>query len=205
MGLPRSSYYYRSKREKQNDTDIADIINDISIEHPYYDYRRVTAALKRKGLIINHKKVYRIMRDNNILCKIKKSFNRTTNSTHSYKKYPNLIKNTVAKHINEIFNADITYIRILTSFVYLAAIIDAYSRKIVGYGLGKTLSTELTIAALKDAILNRKPNFGLIHHSDCGIQYCSNRYIKILNENDILISMSDKASPYDNSIIESFF
>lgn len=168
MGLSRSSYYYKVKEVRKNDADIADIINDIALEHPYYGYRRVTAALKRKGLVINHKKAYRIMKDNNILCKIKKSFNKTTNSAHNLKKYPNLIKDIVAKRINQIWHADITYIRILTSFVYLAAVIDAYSRKIVGYSLGKTLSADLTIEALKDAVSKRDTS-NLIHHSDCGV------------------------------------
>ncbi len=204
MGLSRSTYYFKSKRERQDDADTKEMINIIALEYPYYGYRRVTATLKRKGLIINHKKVHKIMKDNNILCKIKKSFKKTTNSAHNYKKYKNLIKDIVAKRINQVWHADITYIRILTSFVYLSAIIDAYSRKIVGYGLGKTLSADLTIEALKDAILKRDTS-DLIHHSDQGIQYCSSDYVNILNENHILISMSDKANPYDNSIIESFF
>ncbi len=156
------------------------------------------------GTDIARLKLRIIMKDNNILCKIKKSFKKTTNSAHNLKKYPNLIKNIIPQRINQILNADITYIRILTSFVYLAAIIDAYSRKIIGYSLGKTLSADLTIAALTDAVSKRDTS-DLIHHSDQGIQYCSNRYVKILNKNGILISMSNKASPYDNSIIESFF
>jgi len=184
--------------------ELEDIINDIALEFPYYGYRRVTAALKRKKLIINHKKVHRIMKDNNILCKIKRSFKKTTNSVHNYKKYKNLIKDMVVDRPDQIWHADITYIRILTSFVYLAIVIDAYSRKIIGYGLGKTLSADLTIEALKDAISKRDVS-DLIHHSDQGIQYCSNRYVNILKEKGIFISMSGKASPYDNSIIESFF
>ena len=168
MGISRPSYYYKSKKRKPEDAELEDIISDIALDFPYYGYRRVTATLKRKGLIINHKKVHRIMKDNNILCKIKRSFKKTTNSAHNLKKYPNLIKDIIPQRINQIWHADITYIRILTSFVYLAAIIDAYSRKIVGYSLGKTLSADLTIAALKDAILNRDVS-DLIHHSDCGI------------------------------------
>ncbi|GAG58810.1 unnamed protein product [marine sediment metagenome] len=204
MGISRPTYYYKPKKRKPEDVELEDIINDIALEFPYYGYRRVTATLKRKGLIINHKKVHRIMKDNNILCKIKKSFKKTTNSAHNLKKYKNLIKNIIPQRINQVWHADITYIRILTSFVYLAAIIDAYSRKIVGYGLGKTLSADLTIAALKDAIVKRDVS-DLIHHSDQGIQYCSSDYVNILNENHIKISMSDRANPYDNSIIESFF
>ncbi|GAI38221.1 unnamed protein product, partial [marine sediment metagenome] len=119
--------------------------------------------------------------------------------------YPNLIKNVVASQINQIWHADITYIRILASFVYLAAIIDEYSRKIVGYGLGRTLSADLPLAALTYAIEKRKPGSNLIHHSDQGIQYCSYGYIKVLEKYSIAISMSSKANPYDNAKIESFF
>ena len=204
MGISRPTYYYKPRKRKPEDVELEDIINDIALEFPYYGYRRVTAELKRQNIVINHKKVHRIMKDNNILCKIKRSFKKTTNSAHNYKKYKNLIKNIIPQRINEIWNADITYIRILTSFVYLAIVIDTYSRKIVGYGLGKTLSADLTIEALKDAILKRDVS-DLIHHSDQGIQYCSSDYVKILKEYGIAISMSSKASPYDNSIIESFF
>ena len=205
MGISRSTYYYKPKGSKSYDADLADRINDIALKYPYYGYRRVTAVLKRDGTVVNHKKVYRIMKDKNILCRIRKSFTRTTNSAHSLTKYPNLIKDIVPFQINQIWHADITYIRILASFVYLAAIIDGYSRKIVGYGLGRTLSADLSIAALTCAIEKRKPDSSLIHHSDQGIQYCSSEYIKILNEHGIAISMSSKANPYDNAKIESFF
>ena len=126
MGISRSTYYYKPKGGKSYDADLADRINDIALEYPYYGYRRITAALKRDGTVVNHKKVYRIMKDKNILCRIRKSFARTTNSAHSLTKYPNLIKNIVVSHLDQIWHADITYIRILASFVYLAAIIDGY-------------------------------------------------------------------------------
>jgi len=205
VGISRSTYYFKPKKDSKKDADLADRINDIALKYPYYGYRRITAALKRDGVVVNHKKVYRIMKDKNILCRIRKSFARTTNSAHRLAKYPNLIKNVVASQINQIWHADITYIRILASFVYLAAIIDGYSRKIVGYGLGRTLSADLPLAALTYAIEKRKPGSNLIHHSDQGIQYCSYGYIKVLEKYSIAISMSSKANPYDNAKIESFF
>jgi len=204
VGISRSTYYYKPKNDSKKDADLADKINDIALEYPYYGYRRITQALKRDGIKVNHKKVYRIMKDKNILCRARKSF-RTTNSAHSLTKYPNLIKNIVAERINQIWHADITYIRISASFIYLAAIIDGCSRKVVGYGLAKTLSADLPMAALRDAIEKRKPGSNLIHHSDQGIQYCSYDYIEVLNEYGITISMSSKANPYDNAKIESFF
>ena len=170
MGISRSTYYYKPKNDSKKDADLADKINDIALEYPYYGYRRITQALKRDGIKVNHKKVYRIMKDKNILCRARKSF-RTTNSAHSLTRYPNLIKNIVAERINQIWHADITYIRISASFVYLAAIIDGCSRKVVGCGLAKTLSADLPMAALRDAIEKRKPGSNLIHHSDQGMSF----------------------------------
>jgi len=144
------------------------------------------------------------MRDKNLLCRARKAFRATTDSSHGFKKYPNLIEDLVPYRIDQLWHADITYIRIVNSFVYLAALIDGFSRKVVGYGLGRTLSADLAIAAIKDAISKRDTD-DLIHHSDQGIQYCSSEYIEILNGHNIAISMSGKANPYDNAKIESFF
>ena len=144
------------------------------------------------------------MRNKNLLCRSRKSFKATTDSSHSLKKYSNLIDDLIPYRTDQVWHADITYIRIANSFVYLAALIDGFSRKVIGYGLGRTLSAELAIAALKDAVSRRNTD-DLIHHSDQGIQYCSLEYIEILDEHNIAISMSGKANPYDNAKIESFF
>ena len=144
------------------------------------------------------------MRDKNLLCKARKSFRATTDSSHGLTKYPNLIDGLMPYRTDQLWHADITYIRIVNSFVYLAALIDGFSRKIIGYGLGRTLSADLAIAALKDAISKRDTG-DIIHHSDQGIQYCSYEYVKILKGHEIAISMSGKANPYDNAKIESFF
>jgi transposase InsO family protein len=204
VSIPRSKHYYKSKKDAHRDLAILEAIKAIALDFPSYGYRRITASLKREGLIINHKKVYRIMAVNGICCSIRRPYKHTTNSNHNFAKYPNLVKNLVPVRLNQVWHADITYIRFESSFAYLAAIIDGLSRKAVGYAIGKTLSPALTISALKDAIGSRETD-GLIHHSDQGFQYCSSRYIEILKENGIQVSMSDKANPYDNAKMESFF
>jgi putative transposase len=204
MSIPRSKYYYRPKKDAKKDTAILEAIKSIALDFPSYGYRRITAALRRGDMIVNHKKVLRIMRENGILCSIRRPYRHITNSNHGLAKYPNLVKNIIPSRLNQVWHADITYIRFEASFAYLAAIIDGFSRRAVGYAIGRTLSPSLTISALKDAIKSRDTN-GLIHHSDQGFQYCSLKYIKILNENGIAISMSDKANPYDNAKMESFF
>jgi putative transposase len=204
MGICRSSYYYKPEDKPKYDLYLADKINDIATEFASYGYRRITAALKRDGIHVNHKKVLRIMKQENILAKAQKAYKATTNSSHSLLRYSNLVKNLALTRMDQVWNADITYIRIATGFVYLAALIDGFSRYIVGYALGRSLSPVLTIAALNDAISKRKTK-DLIHHSDRGIQYCSADYVKILKDKHIEISMSDKANPYDNAKIESFF
>jgi len=204
VNVSRSKHYYKSKKDTHKDSAILETIKVIALDFPSYGYRRITAALKRQGIAVNHKKVYRIMAQNGILCSIRRSYRHTTNSNHNLAKYPNLVKNLVPVRLNQIWHADITYLRFAASFAYLAAIIDGLSRKAVGYAIGKTLSPALTISALKDAICSRETD-GLIHHSDQGFQYCSSRYIEILKDKGILISMSDKANPYDNAKMESFF
>jgi len=168
MDIKRSTLYYRQKDnldKKIKEADIKDKIATISYKHPYYLYRRITAQLRREKVIVNHKKVLKMMQEMGIQGKIKRKYVTTTNSKHNNRIYHNLIKNKIITGINQIWCSDITYIRILNGFVYLAAIIDVYSRKIVGYALGKTLSPKLAIAALNMAIATRKTD-NLIHHSD---------------------------------------
>ncbi len=207
MDISRSTYYYRPRRnlaKKKRDADIADLIEAICYEHPYYGYRRVTAALKRKGMVVNHKKVLKIMKKMGIQCRKRKRFAVTTDSKHTLKVYPNLAKDLILNRTDQLWCADITYIRIFTGFVYLAALIDAFSRYIVGYAIGKTLAAKLPLEALKMAVRGRNTD-DLIHHSDKGIQYCSYEYVELLESCKIKISMTAKASPYENATIESFF
>ena len=187
MNLNRSSYYYKSKEksylQKKQETNIKDRIEHIVCEYPGYGYRRVTKQLEREGYHIKHKRVLRIMRENSLLHAVTRSYKRTTNSKHSYPRYPNLIKNLDVERLNQVWVADITYIRIRASFVYLAVILDSYYRKVIGYSLSHRLDTELASRALKMAIDERKPEAGCIHHSDQGVQYASYRYVKDLNAN----------------------
>ena len=209
MDLSRGTYYYESKVKKEEslkrEADIRDCIESIACEFPRYGYRRITKQLHREGFMVNHKKVLRIMRENSLLCSFKRKWIRTTDSRHSFRRYPNLIKKRVPGGMNEIWVADITYILVMTAFVYLAVILDAFSRKVVGYAISKSLCNDLTIQALKSAIVLRKPDNGCIHHSDQGIQYACKEYVDILEENGFCISMSAKGSPYDNAMAESFF
>lgn len=179
-------------------------IEEIICEMPGYGYRRVTKQLQRDGYSINHKKVLKIMRENELLCKRKRSYRRTTNSKHPYPRYPNLIKEIVPNTPNQIWVADITYIRIATRFIYLAVIIDIFSRKVVGWSLSQSLDAKLTISALDRAIANRIPLTGLIHHSDQGFQYAWPDYVHKLKEHKIEISMAAKGNPYENAFAESF-
>lgn len=203
MGIARSTYYYKPKKNPP-DMELAERIEAIALDFLSYGYRRITAQLHRQGLKVNHKRVLRLMRDKNLLCRSRRAFKATTDSSHGLKKYPNLIDDLIPYRIDQLWHADITYIRIAASFVYLAAIIDGFSRKVVGYALGRILTADLAVAALLDAISKRNTD-NLIHHSDQGIQYCSNEYVKILKDHEIAISMSGKANPYDNAKIESFF
>lgn len=161
MGIKRSTLYYQPKGNLDKK------IKDISYKHPYYGYRRITAQLRRDKLIVNHKKILKIMKELGIQGRIKRRYITTTNSKHNNRIYSNLIKDKELTGINQVWCADITYIRILNGFVYLSAIIDIYSRKIVGYAIGKTLSPKLAIAALNMAITTRKTD-NLIHHYRSG-------------------------------------
>ncbi len=207
MGIKRSAYYYQKKEDSANAQQeilLQEKIQRIAYQYPYYGYRRITAQLQRENFKVNHKRVLRIMRQLGIQARVKRRYTTTTNSRHSHRIYPNLIKDKIVTGINQVWCSDITYIRIFTGFVYLAVIIDIYSRKIVGYAIAKTLSPELTIAALHMAIANRNTD-ELIHHSDQGVQYASSDYVSLLEEHDIRISMSAKGNPYDNAYVESFF
>jgi len=205
MDIKRSTYYYQKKvnmAKIQQETLLKEKIQQIAYEHPYYGYRRITAQLHREKIKVNHKRVVQMMRELGIKGGIKRKYVTTTNSRHNNRIYPNLIKDFLPTGINQVWCSDITYISILFGFVYLAVIIDIYSRKIVGYAIGKSLSPQWAIAALNMAIVTRNTD-KLIHHSDQGIQYACKDYIKILKDNGIRISMSAKGNPYDNAFAES--
>lgn len=208
MELPRSTFYYRIRNQDEKhkqDADLRDRIEALVLDFPGYGYRRVTHALNRQGIRVNHKRVLMVMRQEGLLCSKKRRFLTTTDSNHSFLVYPNLLKDSKVTHLNQVWIADITYIRLLHEFAYLAAILDAFSRKVVGWALGKTVSSELTLAALQSALITRKPPAGCIHHSDRGVQYACTEYIKTLKEAHLKPSMTLKGNPYDNAMIERFF
>ena len=186
------------------DIDLRDEIQRIALEWPCYGWRRVTAELRRRGWTVNHKRVRRILREDNLLCLRRRKFVMTTDSNHNRPVYPNLAGELVLTGINQLWVADITYIRLEVEFVYLAVVLDAYSRRVIGWELDRTLEDDLSLAALRMALRSRTPAAGLVHHSDRGIQYASGDYTDLLKDNKILISMSRKGNPYDNAICESF-
>ncbi len=208
FGVSRSWYYEKpTKAERQAKEDVAlrDAIEHIVLEFPGYGYRRVTEALKRQGWCLNHKKVLRVMRKESLLCQLKRRFKPTTDSAHSLRRYPNLIKDAALDGPDEGWVADITYIRLPQSFCYLASILDDFSRYCVGWSLSRWIDTRLTLSALEMALSKRLPQPGLIHHSDQGVQYASSEYVSRLEEAGVLISMAAVGNPYENAKAESFF
>lgn len=203
MNLPRSSYYHTSNASDADEA-LAARIEEIAAEYEKYGYRRMTAQLHREGINVNHKKVSRIMRQKGLKAKQTRRYVKTTDSNHPYPVYPNLIKNLPVTAINQVWVADITYIRILTAFVYLAVILDLCSRKAIGCALSRHIDTALSLEALRLAIQNRNPPPGVIHHSDQGVQYAAHDYIDELKKHKFQISMSRKGNPYDNAAAESF-
>jgi transposase InsO family protein len=209
MGLAVSSFYYKprgnSPEQIEAEADLKGKIEVICLEFPRYGYRRVTEQLKREGLRVNHKKVLRLMKESDLLCRVKRRWVKTTDSRHRFPRYPNLIRGMVIRCLNQVWLSDITYIRIRTGFVYLAAILDAYSRKVIGYAVSMSLDTALTLEALKMAIVRRRPGCGVIHHSDQGVQYASREYVDELRRHGFKISMARAGNPYENAMMESFF
>jgi transposase InsO family protein len=208
LNLSLSSYYYKSKEqvlsEVKKENDLLDHIERIALEFPRYGYRRITHQLEREGITVNHKRVLRLMRESSLLVATKRKWVKTTDSNHCYPVYSNLVKDFILTGINQIWVVDITYIRILLGFVYLAVILDAFSRKALGYCISKSLDTELALQALRMAIQRRIPQKGVIHHSDQGVQYASKDYTDELLKHGFKISMSRKGNPYDNAKAESF-
>jgi putative transposase len=203
--VSRASYYrFVGSVAQDQDMELRNAIQKIAISRPTYGYRRVQAELKRRGQQVNHKRVRRLMREDNLLCVRRRSFVRTTDSKHGFTVYPNLAKGMVLTDINQLWVADITYIRLRSEFVYLAVILDAYSRRVIGWELSNSLAAELAVGALRMALNGRRFAPGLIHHSDRGVQYASGDYTELLRAHKIQISMSRRGNPYDNAQAESF-
>ena len=204
--VSRSGYYRFIKpgEDRAEEMELRDTIQKIAIQMPAYGYRRITAELGRRHWVVNRKRVLRIMREDNLLCLRRRSFVRTTNSDHKLPIYPNLAKDLRVSGLNQLWVADITYIRLMHEFVYLAVILDSFSRRVIGWALGRTLESDLAVDALRMAIKGGRVQPGLIHHSDRGSQYASRVYTDLLEERGIRISMSRRGNPYDNAQAESF-
>ena len=206
-GVSRTGFYRSLKEQEpvQEDMQVRSIIQQIFAEHKRrYGYRRVSAELRRRGMLVNHKRVARLMREDNLLAMQPKSFVVTTDSDHELEVYLNLASRMKLTGINQLWVADITYIRLHREFVFLAVILDVFSRKVVGWELDRTLTARLPIAALEKATADRKPLPGAVHHSDRGVQYASGAYVAVLRKHGMIPSMSRPANPYDNASCESF-
>ncbi len=204
MNLARSTFYDEPKGQAVGDAKVVQKIGEICAEYPRYDYRRVTAQLSRDGLAVNHKRVMRIMHEQGLSVRPRRRFMATTDSNHAGPIFPNLARDLMPTGPNELWVADLTYIAIARDFVYLAVILDAWSRRVVGYALGRAIDTRLTLAALRSAIEGRRPRQGCVHHSDRGAQYAAEQYRQLLGDHGLRGSMGRRGNPYDNAKAESF-
>jgi putative transposase len=205
-GVSRAGFYRWRHRPEAMDgnIDLRDEIQRIALEWPCYGRRRITAELKRRGWGVNHKRVWRIMREDNLLCLRKRKFVLTTDPNHHLPVAENLARGMVLTGIDQLWVADITYIRLAEEFIYLAVLLDAYSRRVIGWALDRTLRAELALAALRMALRGRRPGPGWMHHSDQGVQYACHDYVGQVREHGGLLSMSRRANPWDNAACESF-
>jgi putative transposase len=206
-GVSRSGFYRYSEDRPQRpdgDMELRDAIHRIALEWPSYGRPRITAELRRQGWTVNPKRVRRLLKEDNLLCLRKRKFVVTTDSNHGRKVYPNLAGEMTLTGTDQLWVADITYVRLQEEFIFLAVILDAYSRRVIGWALDRTMEDDLTLAALRMALAGRNVRPGLVHHSDRGSQYASNEYTDLLKGSGIDISMSRKGNPWDNAACESF-
>jgi transposase InsO family protein len=207
-GVSRSAYYrdWRTRAPRREEVSLRDGVQRLCLAHRHYGYRRISALLRREGWPVNHKRVLRLMREDNLLCLRKRSFRpATTDSRHGWRVWPNLARHMVPIAANQLWVADITYVRLAEAFVYLAVVIDAFSRKVVGWAMESHLRAELALDALEMALASRTyDRHRLVHHSDRGIQYACSDYVRRLEIAGIVPSMSKVGCPYDNAIAESF-
>jgi putative transposase len=207
LGRVSRSGFYRfedTEPDPDRDMDLRDVIQKVAVEWPAYGRPRMTKELRRRGWKVNPKRVYQLMREDNLLCVRQRKFVVTTDSNHTRRVYSNLARNMILTGTDQLWRADITYIRLRDEFVFLAVILDAYSRRVIGWALDRTMEDSLTLTALRMALARRVVEAGLVHHSDRGSQYASNDYTDLLQANGITISMSRKGNPWDNAACESF-
>ena len=204
--VSRAGWYRRSSQKDQpaRDVELRSELQKIALEWSAYGSRRITAELRRRGWEVNRKRVQRLLREDNLLCLRKRKFAITTDSDHALRVYPNLARKMTLSGVNQLWRADITYIRLEAEFVYLAVILDAFSRRVIGWALDHSMEDSLTLDALRMALATRAIGPELVHHSDRGVQYASGEYTQMLKDRHIRISMSRKANPWDNAACESF-
>ena len=204
--ISRASYYRRWQSRKPNQEQMAlrDRLQQLALKYRYYGYRPITKLLKREGWVVNHKRVLRLMREDNLLSLRRRKFVITTDSGHDRPLYPNLARSMQVTALDQLWVADITYVRLTTEFIYMAVILDVHSRRVIGWAIGRNLNSTLAQRALQTAIQLRQPKPGLIHHSDRGWQYACHDYIAILDRYGIQPSMSRPGNPYDNAFAETF-
>ena len=206
-GVSRSGFYryWQASHPKQADRAVRDQVQQVALEHRFYGYRRVCHELKRRGVAVNAKRVLRLMREDNLLCLRGRGFvPPTTDARHTWRNWPNLARGLITQTINELWVADITYVRLNEEFVFVAVVLDAHSRRVIGWCLARHLGAHMAIAALQMALAARTPQPGMIHHSDRGVQYACSEYLTLLAEHSIQPSMSRPGNPYDNAKAESF-
>jgi len=206
LALCRAEYYRHSNCaiQAEPDLELRREIQAIAADMPAYGYRRITAQLARNGVVANHKRVLQLMRKDGLLCVRKPAFVSTTQSQHSFTVYPNLVPTLCIDGPDQLWVADITYIHLRREVFYLAVILDAFSRRVIGWQMDSTLGAQLTVAALQKALARRTITQHLVHHSDRGTQYAANVYVNLLKEQGIRISMSRSGNPYDNAQAERF-
>jgi len=208
IGLSSSTYYYRPRRARESrereDAELRDAIEAIQADFPKAGYRTVQVYLRRRGRWVGERKIRRIMRQFSLHAEIKRAFVHTTDSNHPHRVYANRLPGKCLTGLNQAWAADLTYIRIVNGFVYLAVILDLFSRKVIGWAISKHIDAALALAALRQAIHTRQPPAGCVHHSDRGVQYLCNDYVAILTEHKFAISNSAKGNPYHNAFAESF-
>jgi transposase InsO family protein len=204
--VSRASYYrsWRRSEPKEEENGLRDAVQRLAMKDRHCGYRRIGRLLKREGWVVNHKRLLRLMREDNLLSVRRRRFVVTTDSDHRWRVYPNLARHAELTGINQLWVSDITYVRLRREFIYLAVILDVYSRRVVGWSISRQLDNRFAVEALESAFQQRRPPAGLIHHSDRGVQYASNDYIDRLKARGIIISMSRPGNPYDNAWAESF-
>ncbi len=206
IGVSRVGFYrhWQQREPSAEETELRERLQQLALAQRSYGYRRIAALLRREGRLVNHKRVLRLLREDNLLAIRKKRFVTTTDSRHRWRNWPNLARWTRPRGPNRQWVADITYLRLRGEFCYLAVVLDVWSRRVVGWSLSKDITAQLTMEALRTALAERRPQPGWIHHSDRGVQYACGDYISLLEQHGAEISMSRPGNPYDNAFCESF-